>query len=65
MYKNYALSYKTEVNGERRTGAGGIFLFRTGGILSEEVLFLHLVHKLEPEKWVFGSGEWTKHNIDF
>ena len=24
-----------------------------------------LVHELEPKKCVFGSGGWTKHNIDF
>ena len=24
-----------------------------------------LVHELAPKKWVFGSGEWTKLDIDF
>ena len=24
-----------------------------------------IVHELEPKKWVFDSGEWTKHYIDF
>ena len=27
-------------------------------------LLAMLVHELEPKKWVFGSGEWAKHNID-
>ena len=25
----------------------------------------NIVHELEPKKWVFGSGGYTKHNIDF
>ena len=24
-----------------------------------------IIHELEPKKWVFGFGGWTKHNIDF
>ena len=28
------------------------------------IIFL-IVHELGPKKWVFGSGGWTKHNIDF
>ena len=24
-----------------------------------------VVRELEPKKWVFVSGGWTKHNIDF
>ena len=34
-----------------------------------DILFLQLgvtVYELEPKKkWVFGSGGWKKHNIDF
>ena len=24
-----------------------------------------IVHELEPKKWVFDSGRWTEHNINF
>ena len=30
-----------------------------------EVISEHIVHELEPKKWLFGSGGWTKHNTVF
>ena len=38
---------------------------RKGFVNSKKSINWELDHELEPKKWVFDSGWWKKHNIDF
>ena len=44
-----------------------LYSLRSNFLVFEKIDTVHLttVHELELKKWVFGSGEWTKYNIDF